>query len=250
MKIKNILVSQPEPETTKSPYYDLAKKYNVEIEFKPFITVEGVTIKEFRQFRIEIPEFTGLVLTSRHAIDHFFRICGELKIEMPETTKYFCISESIAFYLQKYIVYRKRKVFQGNNSFEGLMEIVKKYPNEKLLVPLSDGHKEEIPQLLDKYKMNYTKAIMYRTVSTNMKVLGELKHDVLVFFSPLGIKSLHENFPNFVQGEKVIAAFGPTTAKAAIETGLRLDIQAPNPEATSMPAALDNFIKNHIKNCK
>lgn len=250
MKIKNILVSQPEPETQKSPYYDLAKKYNLDVEFRPFITIEGVSVKEFRQFRIEISEFTALIFSSRHAIDHFFRICGELKIEMPENTKYFCISESIAFYLQKYIVYRKRKVFQGNNSFDGLIDIIKKYPQEKFLVPVSDVHKDDIPALLEKYKLNYTKAIMYRTVNSDMKSLGELKHDILVFFSPSGIKSLFENFPNFVQGEKIIAAFGPTTAKAAIDAGLRLDIQAPNPEATSMPAALDIFIKNHIKNCK
>lgn len=250
MKIKTILVSQPQPTTEKSPYYDLAEKYNLKIDFRPFIQVEGVSTKEFRQERINIPDYTALIFTSRTAIDHFFRICTDLKVQVADTTRYFCISESIAYYLQKYIVYRKRKIFYGGGKFEELVEIIKKYSDEKFLVPLSDIHKQEIPLLLDKAKINYTKAILYRTVSSDLSDLANVNYDILVFFSPSGIKSLKQNFPNFKQNETIIAAFGPTTSKAVQDEKLRLDIQAPQPGAPSMPAALELYIKKHNKNCK
>jgi uroporphyrinogen-III synthase len=250
LKIKTILVSQPEPTTEKSPYYDLAEKYNLKIDFRPFIQVEAVSAKEFRQERINILDYTALIFTSRTAIDHFFRICTELKIQIPDTTRYFCISESIAFYLQKYIVYRKRKIFYGGGKFEEIIDIIKKYSEEKFLVPLSDIHKQEIPTLLNQAKITYTKAILYKTISSDLSDLSDVKYDILVFFSPSGIKSLRKNFPNFKQDETIIAAFGPTTSKAVIDEKLRLDIQAPSQGATSMPAALEQFIKKHNKNCK
>jgi len=250
LKIKSILVSQPAPTTEKSPYFDLAEKYNLKIDFRQFIQIEGVTAKEFRQERINISEYTAIIFTSRTAIDHFFRLCTEMKVQVADTTRYFCISESIAFYLQKYIVYRKRKIFYGESKFEELIDLIKKYSDEKFLVPLSDIHKEEIPVLLDKIKINYTKAIMYKTVSADLSDIVDFNYDILVFFSPSGIKSLKQNFPKFQQNEVAIAAFGPTTAKAVIEESLRLDIQAPTPSATSMPAALEQFIKNNLKNCK
>jgi uroporphyrinogen-III synthase len=247
LKVKRILISQPAPETPKSPYFDLCEKFNVKIDFKPFIQVEPVSIKDFRQTRINIPDYTSLVFTSRTAIDHFFRICSELKVTVADTTKYFCISESIAFYLQKYIVYRKRKIFNGKNRFDELIEIIKRFPTEKYLVPLSQVHKQEIPNLLDKAKINYTKAILYNTVSSDMSEIKDIPYDVIVFFSPQGIESLKFNFPDFVQGDIAIGAFGPSTAKAVTNAGLRLDIQAPSPTAPSMPAALEQYIKKALK---
>lgn len=250
MKIKRILVSQPEPETQKSPYFDLAEKYNVKIDFRPFIKIEGISSKEFRQERINIPDYTALIFTSRTAIDHFFRICNELKITVADTTKYFCISESIAYYLQKYIVYRKRKIFYGKSKFEELIDSIKKFPDENYLVPLSKIHKQEIPQLLEKNKIKFTKAIIYNTISCDMCDIQDVNYDILVFFSPSGIKSLTQNFPNFKQENTAIAAFGPTTAKAVADAGLRLDIQAPNPTAPSMPAAIEQYIKKANKASK
>lgn len=247
MKIKRILVSQPKPDSTKSPYFDLASKTNVQVDFRPFIQVEGVSAKEFRQTRIQILDHSAVIFTSRTAIDHFFRICQDMRITVPDTMKYFCISEATAFYLQKYIVYRKRKIFYGDGSFEDLMEIMKKHKDENFLVPLSHIHKLEIPQLLDKFNYKYTKAILYRTVSSDLSDLKEVNYDVLVFFSPSGIKSLLQNFPNFEQNEIKIASFGPTTAKAVKEAGLRLDIEAPTTVAPSMTMALEQFIKKHNK---
>jgi len=246
-KIKKILVSQPKPQTDKSPYFDLAEKMGLKIDFRPFIQVDGVSTKEFRQQRIDILEHTAVIFTSRTAIDNYFRIAEELRLTIPETMKYFCISESVAYYLQKYIVYRKRKIFYGKISFTDLMEIVVKHKDEKFLVPLSDVHKPEIPKSLDKAKIKYTKAIMYRTVSSDLSDLSDVNYDVLVFYSPSGIKSLFENFPDFKQNETKIAAFGPVTTKAVKAAGLKLDIEAPTQKSPSMTMALENFIKDNIK---
>lgn len=243
MKIKRILVSQPEPETGKSPYHEFAERNNVKVDFRPFIQVEGVSAKEFRQTKVNILNHTAVIFTSRTAIDHFYRICGELRITVPESMKYFCISEATAFYLQKYIVYRKRKIFYGAGKFSEMVDILKKHLDEKYLVPLSHIHKPEIPQLLDDAKVNYTKAIIYRTVSSDLSDIKEVNYDMLVFYSPSGIKSLLQNFPNFEQNDIKIASFGPSTANAVQEAGLRLDIQAPNPQAPSMTMALEQYIK-------
>ena len=247
MKIKKILVSQPKPSTEKSPYFDLSEKNNVKIDFRPFIQVEGVTSKEFRKQKINILDHTGIIFTSRTAIDHFFRICEETRVSVPDDMKYFCISEATAFYLQKYIVYRKRKIFYSTGKFPDLVEVIKKHKQEKFLVPLSDIHKPEIPNLLTKAKIKFTKAIFYRTVSSDLSDLKDIDYDVLVFFSPSGIKSLLQNFPDFEQKDTLIASFGPATAKAVKEAGLRLDIQAPMPQAPSMSAALEMYIKKHNK---
>ncbi len=247
MKIKKILISQPQPTTPKSPYYDLSEKNNVKIDFRPFIQVEGLLCKEFRKQKINILDHTAVIFTSRTAIDHFFRICEESRITVPDSTKYFCISEATAFYLQKYIVYRKRKIFHSTGKFTDLVEVIKKHKGEKFLVPLSDAHKQEIPSLLNKAKVKYTKAILYRTVSSDLSDLKNIDYDVLVFFSPSGIVSLLHNFPDFKQNNILIASFGPATAKAVKAAGLRLDIQAPMPQAPSMSAALDIFIQKRNK---
>ncbi|MGM0621177.1 MAG: uroporphyrinogen-III synthase [Bacteroidota bacterium] len=247
MKIKSILVSQPKPETAKSPYYDLAEKNNIKIDFRPFIHVEGVSAKDFRQTRIHILEHSAVIFTSRTAIDHFFRIAQELRLTVPDSMKYFCISEATAFYLQKYIVYRKRKIFYGNGKFSDLINVMKKHKDEKFLVPLSDIHKEQIPDLLDKGGYQYTKAVLYRTVSSDLSDLKDVNYDILVFFSPSGIRSLFDNFPDFAQNNTRIASFGPSTAKAVKEAGLRLDIQAPTAKAPSMTMALEQYIKKANK---
>ncbi len=242
------MVSQPKPTTPKSPYFDLADKNNVKIDFRQFIQVEGIDSKDFRKQKINILEHTAIVFTSRTAIDHFFRICEETRVAVPETMKYFCISEATAFYLQKYIVFRKRKIFHSTGKFADLMDIIKKHKEEKFLVPLSDIHKQEIPDLFNKAKVKYSKAIFYRTVSSDLSDIKEIDYDILVFFSPSGIASLFQNFPDFKQNNIVIASFGPATAKAVTEAGLRLDIQAPMPQAPSMTAALELFIKQQNKN--
>lgn len=250
MKIKKILVSQPEPQSEKSPYLELAQKHNLKFDFRPFIIIEGVASKEFRQQKVDILEHTAVVFTSKTAIDHFFRICEEMRITVPEAMKYFCITESVALYLQKYIVYRKRKIFYGNNTFQDLMDVITKHKEEKFLVPLSDVHKPEIPKTLDKARLKYNKVILYKTISSNLSDLGQMSYDMLVFYSPNEIKSLFDNFPSFVQGEIKVAAFGPTTAKAVKDGGLRLDIQAPTPTCPSMTQALEDFIKKHNKDNK
>jgi uroporphyrinogen-III synthase len=242
-------VSQPEPTNPKSPYFELAKKYNLKIDFKQFIQVEGVSAKDFRQQKINLTSFSAIIFTSKIAIDHYFRICEELRITVPDTMKYFCITENVAFYLQKYIVYRKRKVFHGKACFEDLIDVIIKHKEEKFFVPLSDTHKSDIPELLAKNKIKHTIGTMYRTISRDFDC-KELDYDLLVFFSPSGIKSLKENFPTFVQGDVKIAAFGPTTAEAVTNEGFRLDLQAPNPKAPSMTMAIDNFLKEYNKNCK
>jgi uroporphyrinogen-III synthase len=248
MRIKRILVSQPQPDNGKSPYSELAKKNNLNIDFRPFIQVEGVSSKEFRQSRIDISVHTAIIFTSRTAVDHFYRICEDLRITIPDTMKYFCISESTAFYLQKYIVYRKRKIFYGDGKFSNLLDLIIKHGDETYLLPVSDAHKDEIPQLLDTHNINYTKAVFYRTICSDLSDLAALNYDVLVFFSPSGIKSLLSNFPGFKQNETKIASFGSSTAQAVKEAGLRLDIEAPKPEAPSMTMALEQFIKDHNRN--
>ncbi len=250
MKIKKILVSQPEPKNDKSPYSELADKNNLKIDFRPFIQVDGIPVKEFRQYRIDILAHTGVIFTCRTAVDNYFRIAEELRLTIPDTMKYFCISEAIAFYLQKYIVYRKRKIFYGNGTFIHLMETIKKHKDEKFLAPLSDTHKEEIPKKLEQAKIKYSKAIMYRTVSADLSDLSDVNYDMLVFYSPSGIKSLIENFPDFKQNDTQIATFGPKTAKAVKDAGLKVNVKAPTKEAPSMTMAIDQFIKLNGKTKK
>jgi uroporphyrinogen-III synthase len=250
LKIRKILVSQPEPQNPKSPYFELARKYNLKIDFKPFNQVEGVSVKDFRQQKINVNDFTAVVFTSKTGIDHFFRICGEMRIVVPDSMKYFCITENVAFYLQKYIVYRKRKIFHGKAKFQDLIEIIIKHKEDNYFVPLSEPHNAEIPELLDKSSIRYTIGTMYKTISTDFSKEKDFDYDILVFYSPSGIKSLRENFPGFIQGEIKIAAFGPTTACAVENEGFRLDINAPNPKAPSMTMALDDFLKDYHRNLR
>ena len=245
MKIKKVLVSQPKPTSEKSPYFDIAEKYGVQMDFRPFIKVESVTPKEFRQQKISILDYTAIIFTARTAIDHFFKLCEGMRIAIPDTMKYFCLTESIALYLQKYIVYRKRKIFFGaTGKLDDLMTSINKHADEKFLLPISDVHNDEQTALLDKNNINYTKAIMYRTVSNDFTPEEKFDYDMLVFFSPSGIHSLMKNFPDFEQKEIKIGCFGPTTAKAIKEAGLRLDVEAPSKEAPSMTAALEQYFKN------
>lgn len=241
------MVSQPEPQNDKSPFLELATRYNLKIDFKPFIQIEGVPAKEVRKQKIDFLTISAVIFTSRTAIDHFFRIAEEMRVTIPETMKYFCISEAIAFYLQKYIVYRKRKIFYGDGTFKDLMSDILKHREEQFLLPLSDIHKPEIPKTLDKDKIKYTKAILYKTVSSNLSEVSLLNYDIIVFYSPSGITSLFQNFPEFQQNDLKIASFGPTTAKAVKDSGLRLDIQSPTTEHPSMTMALEHFIKKFNK---
>lgn len=248
-KVKKILISQPKPTTDKSPYYEIAEKFHVEIHFRPFIKVERVSVKEFRQQRINIPDYTAIVFTARTAIDHFFSLCEELRITMPETMKYFCISESVALYLQKYIVYRKRKIFfSQTGKIEGLNNAITKHSKEKFLVPLPDQHNGEVTRFLEEKKIDYTESVMYRTVSNDFDKYEPFDYDMVIFFSPAGVQSLFKNFPDFKQGDIAIGCFGSTTAKAVEEAGLRLDCEAPLPGLPSMTAALENFLKENHKN--
>ncbi len=245
LKVKSILVTQPKPETDKSPYFDLAKKYGVKIDFRPFIHVEPIAAKDFRKDRINILDYSAVIFTSRNAADNFFRICVEMRVTVPESMKYFCVSESTAFYLQKYVVYRKRKIFYGKQTINDLMDVIKKHRKEKFLVPCTDIHKQEIFETLDANEIEYTKAVIYKTVASDLSDLANVNYDVLVFFSPSGIKSLFKNFPKFKQNATRIAAFGPTTAQAVLDAGLKLDIQAPVPAAPSMTMALEQYIKKN-----
>lgn len=246
-KVKTILVSQPKPEGDKSPYLELAKKHKVKVDFRPFIHVEGLTPQEFRQQRIQILDHSAVIFTSRNAVDHFFRMCTETRVNVPESMKYFCMSEAIAFYLQKYVVYRKRKIFVGDKKFADLMPLIKKHNGERFLLPSSDKLKDEILVHLDGGKIKYTKSTFYRTVISDLSDLEDVKYDMLVFFSPSGIKSLYHNFPNFQQNDTRIAAFGATTHKAIADHSLRLDCSAPSPEFPSMTAAIEAYIKNANK---
>ena len=248
MKIKKILISQPQP-TEKSPYFDIAEKYGVTIVFRPFIKVEGVNVKDFRLQRISILDHTAVIFTARTAIDHFFRLCEELRVTVPENMRYFCVTESVALYLQKYIIYRKRKIsFSANGKLDGLMTSILKHADEKYLVPLSDVHTDELTRLLDENRIDYSQAIMYRTVSNDFSADETFDYDMVIFFSPSGIASLLKNFPGFKQGDLIIGCFGQTTAKAVRDAGLRLDLEAPAPEAPSMTTALDQFLKELSKN--
>ena len=248
MKIKKVLVSQPKPTSDKSPYFDIAEKYGVEIDFRPFIKVESLSAKEFRQQKVSILDHTAIVFTSRHAIDHFFTLCEDLRVTIPETMKYYCTSEQISLYIQKYVQYRKRKVFFGaTGKFADLLPAIVKHPNEKYFIPMSDVHNDEIKDALDAKKINHTEAVMYRTVSNDFTPEEKFDYDMLLFFSPAGIASLLKNFPEFDQKDIAIGCFGPATAKAVKDAGLRLDLEAPTVEAPSMTAALDKFLAEHNK---
>lgn len=244
MSVKTILVSQPKPETEKSPYFDLAEKYKLKIDFRPFINVEGLSAREFREQKVELSSQTAVILTSKTAVDHFFRIAEETRFKVPDAMKYFCISETIAFYLQKYVLYRKRKIFYGKQTIGDLVDTLKKHKNEKFLLPCSDILRASIPDTLNDNNIAFSKVILYRTVASDLSDLEDVKYDVLVFFSPSGIESLLKNFPDFKQNNTRIAAFGPTTANAVKQHNLRLDIHAPLPQAPSMTMAIEQFIKN------
>ena len=247
MSIKTILVSQPKPESDKNPYSALAEKYNLKVDFRPFIHVEGIDINEFRAQRVDISKFTAVILTSKTAVDHYFRIATESRFEVPTSMKYFCISEAVAYYLQKYVTYRKRKIFHGKQTIEDLIETIKKHKKEKFLLPCSDILRDVIPETLTKYEIDYTKVMLYRTVASDLSDLEDVYYDLLVFFSPSGIESLLKNFPDFKQNKTLIAAFGPTTAKAIVDNNLRLDIHAPQPQAPSMTMAVELYIKEAKK---
>ena len=242
MKVKTILVSQPEPKVDNSPYFELIQKHKVKIDFRPFIHVEGVPVKEIRSQKIDLNNYTAIILTSRNSVDHFFRVAEEMRYKVPEDLKYFCQSEAVAFYLQKYVIYRKRKIYVGQKDFVELSPLIKKYKEEKFLLPASDQLNFDIPQTLDGLKVNWTQGIFYRTVMSDLTDLADVYYDVLAFFSPTGIKSLFKNFPDFKQNETRIAVFGSTTQKEALEHGLRVDIMAPSPEAPSMTMALEKYI--------
>lgn len=245
MKIKKILVSQPKPSSDKSPYFDIAARHGVEMVFRPFIKVEGLSAREFRQQKINITDFSAVIFTARTAIDHFFRLCEEMRLSIPDTMKYFCTTESIALYLQKYIVYRKRKIFHGETGkLADMLPSLTKHNKETFLYAVSDVHKNDTnAEMLDKAKINYTKAVMYRTVSNDFTPDEPFDYDMLLFFSPAGIDSLLKNFPEFQQGDIQLGCFGASTAKAIEEAGLRLDLSAPSPKAPSITAALDLFLK-------
>jgi uroporphyrinogen-III synthase len=247
-KVKTILISQPKPENDKNPYYDLSKKYNLIETFRQFIKIEGLPVKDFRNQRVDILEHKAVILTSRLAVDHYFRMCNEMRVTVPESMKYFCINEATAYYLQKYIQYRKRKIFFGHQTIRDLVDVIRKNKEEKFLLPAADVHKEQICDFLDAIGIKYTKAIMYRTVSANLSDIKNLNEfDMLVFFTSAGINSLKQNFPNFKQGNTRIACFGAATANELKKQGYRLDVYAPNPKNPSMSGAIDEYIKEANK---
>jgi len=244
MKVKTILVSQPEPKIENSPYFDLIERQKVKIDFRPFIHVEGVSGKDVRTQKVDLTQYTAIILTSRNSVDHFFRIAEELRFKVPDSMKYFCLSEAVAYYLQKYVVYRKRKIYVGKRTFTELAPLIKKYKSEKFLLPTSDKLKPEVPMVLNELKVDWKEATFYKTVISDLSDLRDVYYDILVFFSPSGIESLFENFPDFNQKDTRIAVFGNTTVKAANDMGLRVDIQAPTPETPSMTMALEKYIKD------
>lgn len=251
MKIKKILVSQPQPSGEKSPYFDISEKHNVKLEFRPFIKVEGLTSKEFRAQRITILDYTAIIFIAKQGIDHFFALCEEMRITVPETMKYFCTTESVAVYLQHYIHYRKRKVFFGTSSkVSDLIPVLNKHTGEKFLFIAPEVVSEETSNALESSKISFTKAVMYRTVSNDFGPDEEFNYDMLLFFSPLGVQSLMKNFPDFEQGEIQIGCLGSSTAATVKELGLRLDMEAPTPQYPSMTMALDAFLKEHAKKQK
>ncbi|WP_288279052.1 uroporphyrinogen-III synthase [uncultured Prevotella sp.] len=243
--IKKILISQPKPSSEKSPYYDIANRFDVELVFRPFIKVEGMSAREFRTQKVSILDHTAVVFTSRHAIDHFFTLAKELRVTIPEDMKYFCVTETIALYIQKYVQYRKRKVFFGTTGkMDDLLPTMVKHKTEKYLVPMSDVHNDAISKLLDSKKLQHTECVMYKTVSNDFteEEIKTFDYDMLVFFSPAGIESLTKNFPDFNQGDIAIATFGPATAKAVNDAGLRLDLEAPTEKYPSMTGALQHYL--------
>ena len=243
MKVKTILVSQPAPKTETSPYFDLSDKQKVKIDFRSFIHVEGIPVKEVRAQKVDFKDFTAIILTSRNAVDYFFKIAEEMRFKVPDDMKYFCQSEAVAYYLQKYVVYRKRKIYVGNRTFPELTKLIKKHKNEKFLLPSSDKLKDLVPQELDSLGVTWKRVDLYRTVVSDLSDLENVFYDILVFFSPSGIESLFKNFPEFKQNNTRIAAFGNTTVKAVTDAGLKCDIQAPTPETPSMTMALEKYIK-------
>jgi len=247
MKVKTILVSQPEPKIENSPYFDLIEKQKVKIDFRPFIHVEGVPAKDIRQQKVDLNQYTAIILTSRNAVDHYFRVAEEMRFKVPDTMKYFCQSEAVAFYLQKYVVYRKRKIYVGKRTFSELSPIIKKYKDEKFLMPNTDKVKDEVPNTLNALGVDWKQAIFYKTVISDLSDLADVFYDILVFFSPSGIESLFHNFPGFKQNETKIAVFGDTTVKAAEERGLVVNIAAPTPEIPSMTMALEKYIEKANK---
>ena len=242
-KVDSILVSQPKPNGNKSPYFGLAEKYNLKIDFRPFIQINPTDVKQFRKQKINILDFTAVIFTSRNAVDHFFRLASEMKVEMPADMKYFCVSEQTANYLQKYIVIRKRKIFSGQRTAKDLIELINKHKTEKFIFPCSSIRKNDIPNFLEENDFIFVEAIIYETAASDLSDLADVNYDVIAFYSPSGIQSLFKNFPDFKQNNTRIAAFGPTTAKAVTDAGLFLDIQAPHPNAPSMTGALELYIK-------
>ena len=242
MKVKTILVSQPEPKIENSPYFELQEKQKVKIDFRPFIHVEGVSAKDIRQQKVDLSQYTAIILTSRNSVDHFFRVAEEMRFKVPDTMKYFCQSEAVAFYLQKYVVYRKRKIYVGKRSFSELSPLIKKYKDEKFLLPNTDKVKPEVPETMNALGVDWKLATFYKTVISDLSDLADVYYDVLVFFSPSGIESLFHNFPDFKQNNTRIAVFGDTTIKAVEEKGLRVDIAAPTKETPSMTMALEKYI--------
>lgn len=242
-RVGSILVTQSRPADEKSPYFDLASKYNLKIDFRPFIQIQGVAGKDFRRQKINILDHTAIIFTSRNAIDHFFRICQELRVEVPAEMKYFCISEQTANYLQKYIVIRKRKIFSGSRTASELFDLIKKHKTEKFLFPCSNIRRNDIPEFMDTSGLHFTEAVMYETVPTDLTDLDVSSFDIIAFFSPSGVGSLLSNFPDFRQNGLRVAAFGPTTARSITDAGLILDIEAPLPNAPSMTGALELYIK-------
>ena len=242
MKVKTILVSQPEPKMENSPYARLIDKEKVKVDFRPFIHVEGVEAKSVRQQKIDLSQFTAIILTSRNAVDHYFRLAEEMRFKVPDSMKYFCQSEAVAYYLQKYVVYRKRKIYVGKMNFTDLVPLFKKYKEEKYLLPSSDVLKPTVPEALDQLQLDWKRGIFYKTVISDLSDLSDVLYDVLVFFSPSGIESLLKNFPEFKQNNTRIAVFGNSTIKAATDAGLRIDIKAPTPETPSMTMALQKYI--------
>lgn len=247
LKIKHILISQPPPENDKSPYSDLIQQFNLNACFRKFIKIESITAKEFRKNRIPVQDYTAVIFTSRHAVDHYFSLCEELRVQVSEQLKYFCTSEAIALYLQKYVQYRKRKIFYGKSHFSELIDVIKKHRDEKFLFACAENHKKEIPQLLRQNKIQFKAAPIYRTVPEDISDLDINKYDMLVFFSPIGIQSLRFNFPDFEQGERIIAAFGKATTKAAEKDGLNVQITAPTKTAPSMTMAIQQYLESQGK---
>lgn len=243
MKVKTILVSQPEPKIENSPYFDLQKKQKVKIDFRPFIHVEGVASKEIRLQKVDLNNYSAIILTSRNAVDHFFRVAEEMRFKVPDTMKYFCQSEAVAFYLQKYVVYRKRKIYIGKRTFSELSPLIKKHKDESFLLPCTDKLKPEVPEIMDGLDVNWKQATFYKTVISDLSDLANVSYDILVFFSPSGIDSLFYNFPDFKQNETRIAVFGNTTIEAVKSRSLRVDIAAPTPETPSMTMALEKYIE-------